>query len=271
VQRLKGVEAWWRGRFDLPFVGIALDRPSKILALNSTIPALDAIGAGVVAWFDDDIRVDAGCLAALLRAYDEGHPGIYGARKTAVADRTAFSRRWAEWKNTIEPVNAYPHGCAVMMARRELHDGVPVEYQSDDVYYLLRYLEPGAEDPFWRLVVIPEALVLVPSTNDRGTTARRIARNFRNGMRILADAPAESVRAFLSSVLFRELRRPRGLSEVASLSYWSNGGWQTLKLAFWSGLALSVLARGIVGRPLSPTWYSAPFPDAHRPAEPSPR
>jgi hypothetical protein len=260
VGRLHRLEDWWQAHYKLPFLGIALDRPSKVLALNATIPALDAMGASVIAWFDDDIQVDALCLSRLLAEYDENHPGIYGARKVAIADESDFSSRWAARKNSIEPINAYPHGCAALMSRREFHMGIPQEYQSDDNYYLLRYLEPTAPDPFWRLVVVADAIVRVPSTNDARSTARRIARNFRNGIRILADAPWSTVRFFLWSVLFCGLRRPRRLAEVAAKSYWSLAGWHTLKLLFWSALGASVLLRGIFRRPFSPTWYSAPFP-----------
>jgi hypothetical protein len=149
------------------------------------------------------------------------------------------------------------------MSVDEFERGIPRDYQSDDNYLLFRHLDVEATDPGWRLMVEPRAVICVPTANDVGSTVRRIARNYRNALRIMADASRETAGHYLASILFPALRRPRW-PELFARSYWSAFGWQALKLLFWLGVVAEVCVRGAFNRARQPTWYSAPFPSAVR-------
>lgn len=258
--RLAELERAWSGRFDAAFVGVSISHRSKLLALNSCRPLMEAAGVGVVGWIDDDVVLDERCLAELLAAFEPSVEGIYGARKVTVSDGSRFSRWWAGRKNRIEPVNLYPHGCCMLMSERVFRVGIPLVHQSDDHHFLLRFLEPEDADPLRRLRVVPRACLYCPTANRPGTILGRIRRNYSNVLRVLADAPAPTVRFFLRDLMFQNLRLPRALREVWSATYWTEMFWHLLKLLFWLSCAGPVLVRGVLNRPRVPRWYSAPFP-----------
>lgn len=260
TEGIENIERQWTEMSEVPCVGISVSLPSKLLALNCCLPLFDVNGATCVAWFDDDVEVDEKCLLALWTAFAPSFEGIYGARKVAVEDRSSFSSRWARFKNRGEPVNLYPHGCAILLSRRVFGDGIPLRYITDDHYYLFRFLDASASDPLELLRVVPDSVVRVPMINDPLTALRRIARNYRNVQRVLADTPADAVRYFRRTLLLPGLRPPRTPGELVSAAYWTKLGVHTAKGCFWLLVQAEMLARGFLGRPLRSVWYSASPP-----------
>jgi hypothetical protein len=261
IARLAEIERKWTQAFGCPYVGLAIAHKSKLLALNASIPLLDASGAAVVCWVDDDIMLDMRCLTELLGAFDPTFEGVYGARKITVADQTRFSAIWARHKNRIEPVNLYPHGCCMLISRREFHVGIPPAYRTDDHYYLLRYLDAEQPRPLAALKVVPQALLYCPTADRPRTMLGRIRRNYSNVLRVLADAPDSTIRYFLRQLMFQNLRLPQGYAELRP-AYMNALLWHALKFLFWLSCAIPVLVRGTLNRPTSPKWYAAPFPSA---------
>ncbi|MBL8214799.1 MAG: hypothetical protein JNK87_29035 [Bryobacterales bacterium] len=241
-------------------VGLSVSVPSKVLAINATLPLLDAAAVAAVAWFDDDIEIHPDCLLELWRAYDPTFEGLYGARKLAVRDASGFSDWWAGVKNSREPANRYPHGCAMLLARRALGDGIPLEYITDDHYFLFRYLAPERPDYLHWLRVVPAALVRVPMANSAQVTFRRFGRNFRNLQRVLADVSPEVERCFLRNLHFPGVRLPRQAPEAVSLRYWMRLAFYGGKYLYWKYAEASILLRGLAGRPRRTVWYSSPPP-----------
>jgi hypothetical protein len=243
---------------DVPFAGVSVSLPSKVLAINSTIPLLDRNGVSAVAWFDDDIEIQPGCLTALWNAFDHHFDGIYGARKIAVNDVTEFSGWWAKWKNRRERVNLYPHGCAMLMSRAVFGQGIPTDYITDDHYYLFRYLSHSEVDPLCSLRVVRGAEVYVPMANSAGVALKRFARNYRNLQRVLADVSDENRRCFLRHLHLPGLRFPGSLIEGFSWRFWLRFLFHVGKAAYWYGMRAEILARGLLRRPRKTVWYSAP-------------
>jgi hypothetical protein len=260
ITKLLRLTQEWSRDHETPLMGISLSPRSKLLALNSCRALIDAVHIQVVSWIDDDVVLDKHCLSELLKRFDSSFQGIYGGRKITIADSSRFSIWWARRKNRIEPVNLYPHGCCMLMSEREFNGGIPLVYQSDDHYFLLKCLEPEAADPFVRLRVVREAKFFCPTANTPRTILGRIRRNYSNVLRILADAPPSTVRFFLRDLMFTNLRLPRTLVECWSAKYWREMFWHLLKLLFWLWCALPVFVRGALNLPKLPQWYSAPFP-----------
>ncbi len=264
---LAELESLWAGlpqAMRIPWVGLSVSIASKVLAIDSTIPLLDANGAAAVAWFDDDIEILPDCLAALWGAFDPAFGGIYGARKVAIRDATVFSGWWAESKNRRESVNLYPHGCAMLMSRAVFGEGIPVEYITDDHFYLFRYLAPEASDPLRDLRVVAKAEVRVPMVNSALVAVGRFARNYRNLQRVLADVPDATRRCFLRRLHLPGLRAPGSLREALSGRFWLRFLFHAGKAVYWYGLRAEILLRGLLYRPRKTVWYSAAPPAALR-------
>jgi len=261
VANIKLTAEWWETQFETAFVGAAISPRSKILALNAAIPFLDRMDAEAVAWFDDDIIVSPECLSALLDAWSPQSNVVFGGAKVTDADTSTFSGWWARRKNRVEPVNQYPHGCAVLMSRKLFGKGIPPIYQSDDSYLLLRYLEPSQPDPFERLKVVVEARIVALAPNSYIAAARRIARNYRYTLRIAADAPTATVSFFFRRIVFFGLRFPTSLRSALQPRYWGLLFWHSLKFLFWLSLVLEILIRGVISRPRAASWFEAPYPE----------
>jgi hypothetical protein len=255
-EALAELEQGW-GIAGIPWVGVCVSHPSKALALNCCIPVADANGATAIAWFDDDVHVLPDCLPALWRSFDLRSGAVYGARKVAVASRTRFSERWARSKNRREPANRYPHGCAMLMSRATLGDGIPTIYMTDDHYFLVRLLDPSASDPLRLLSVVDDAVVHVPADDSPWVTLRRIVRNYRNVQRVLADAPEPVVKCFLREVQFAGLRRPRALEEARSGRYWLSLGFHAGRRLVWEALRGEIALRGLLRKPRPAVWFDA--------------
>ena len=248
----------------VPFVGVSISVASKILALNCTISLLDVNACTAIAWFDDDIEIDSGCLAEMWREYDPEFQGIYGARKTARGDRTRFSRWWALVKNAREPVNRYPHGCAVLVSRQVFGTGIPLEYITDDHYYHFRFLNHRAEEPLALLRVVERAIVRVPMPNSVGDALRRLRRNYGNVQRVLADVEDETRRYFMRRLHIPGLCLPRSVRDLISPQYWLRLIFHAGKLSLWLVVRAEILLRGALCRPRRSVWFSAARPAALR-------
>lgn len=249
---LESMESLWRdAAAEIPFIGVSLPVASKVLALNAALPIADANAAEALAWFDDDVLADRDCLLALWRAFEPGAGRVYGARKIAVPDASRFSAFWARSKNGREPVNRYPHGCAMLISRAALGSGIPPQYITDDHYFLVRFLDPRAPEPLHRLRVVPDAIVRVPSVNSPLAMIRRIHRNYRNFHRVLADLPAPTVRLVLRDLMFPGLHAPTSPPRFIG---------NAAKLSFWTLVTAEVLARGLLRLPSRSSWTSSAPP-----------
>ncbi len=260
---LEDLERSWRqsgtGR-EIALVGIAADPASKIRALNATIALQDANGVDAVAWFDDDIELDAGVLEALWAAYSPSFEGVLGARKENLPDCSTFSRWWSVWKNRREPVNRYPHGCAMLVPRSVFGTGIPLESISDDHFYLFRLLRPLDEEPLRLLRVIPNATVRVPAVNGFAALLGRTFRNYRNVQRVMSGAPKEVLLYFLWELHFPGLRLPASIVEAVRPGYWMRLVFHSVKFCFFAGIFVLSAVRGLTGMPWRRVWYSAPPP-----------
>jgi hypothetical protein len=261
---LERIERWWADAGRLPFTGISLSVASKVIALNAARAFVEANQIDALAWFDDDVIIESSCLPALWRDFSADRGGVYGARKVAVPDRSRFSALWAGSKNRREPVNRYPHGCAMLMSRAAFGEGIPPEYITDDHYFLFRYLEPESPAPLQRLRVVADAVVHVPTVNSPAIVLRRIHRNYRNLHRVLADLPAGTARYFWRELQFPGLRAPSSIREALAASTWLRFGGNLGKACFWGLITAEVLARGALRRPPESAWFSAPAPHSIR-------
>lgn len=250
--------AWRDSASGVPWVGVSVTAPSKILAINSALPLLDINGVTAIAWFDDDVEVTPYCLRALWRAYDPAGARVYGARvEPADADgranlvHAALARRSASG-------NAYPYGCSMLLSRATLGEGIPLVYMSDDHFFLLSLLDPGAENPLYRLPVVDDAIVRVMPPRTLWLAVRRVMRNYRNVQRVLADADQASARWFRRKLQFAALRPPLSVHEAATMTYWIRLGIDAGRAVLWSALVTEVLVRGLLGRPRRALWSSAP-------------
>lgn len=219
------------------WVGVTVSEPSKVLALNCTLPLLDVNGATAIAWFDDDVEVMPDCLLALWRAYDPTATCVYGARARPAA-------------------NAYPYGCSMLLSRATFGAGIPLVYMSDDHYFLLALLDPRAADPLHRLRVVPDAVVRVGAARSLRVAVRRVVRNYRNVQRVLADTDPASVRYFRRSLHFAALRPPRNVREALVPGYWFRLGFAAGRALLWQVLVAEMLLRGLLARPRPAVWCS---------------
>lgn len=237
---------WQASGSAAPWVGVAVSEPSKVLALNSTAPLLDANGVSAVTWFDDDVDVAPDCLLALWRAYEPGAARVYGARALPATGLRPLGA----------PGNPYPYGCSMLMSRATFGAGIPLVYMSDDHYYLLALLDPEADDPLHRLRVVPDAVVRVGPSRSWPAAVRRVARNYRNVQRVLADTDPAAARYFRRRVHFAALRAPRDPAEARSAGYWRGQAVQVVRLALWCAVVAEVHLRGLLARPRPAYWCS---------------
>ena len=232
------IERTWQGLGTaVPWVGVTVSEPSKVLALNCTLPLLDVNGATAIAWFDDDVEVMPGCLLALWRAYDPRATCVYGAR-------------------ALPSANVYPYGCSMLLSRATFGAGIPLVYMSDDHYFLLSLLDPHSDDPLHRLRVVPDAVVRVGAARSLRVAVRRVVRNYRNVQRVLADSDAASVRYFRRRLHFAALRPPHTMREALTPGYWLRVGFQVGRALLWQALVAEVLLRGLLARPRPAVWSS---------------
>jgi len=254
--RLEEIERIWHDfGTAVPWVGVSLSEPSKVLALNCTVPLLDTNGATAIAWFDDDVEVMPNCLTALLNSFDPGITCVYGARIIGPKARpgwlTAATRMLRD-----SSTNSYPYGCAMLMSRATFGDGIPLVYMSDDHFYPLWLLDPHAMDPMHRLRVVSDAVVRVGPTPSRRVALRRVVRNYRNVQRVLADTDPATARYFRRRLHFGELRPARDLREALTSRYWMQLTFQVVRALLWQVLVAEVTLRGLLGRPRPAIWSS---------------
>ncbi|MGH3783280.1 MAG: hypothetical protein ACRDRO_22350 [Pseudonocardiaceae bacterium] len=248
--------AWQATGTVVPWVGVTVSEPSKVLALNCTLPLLDVNGATAIAWFDDDVEVMSDCLLALWRAYDPAATCVYGARALPACsgDRSGIVGALLSSRSAVP--NAYPYGCSMLLSRATFGAGIPLVYMSDDHYFLLSLLDPRADDPLHRLRVVPDAVVRIGAPRSLRVAVRRVVRNYRNVQRVLADADEVSVRHFRRRLHFAALRPPRSVREALTPGYWIRLGFQAGRALLWQVLVAEVLLRGLLARPRLAVWSS---------------
>ena len=232
---------------------------SKILSINTCVKHLNPLDLEIISWVDDDIFLKPDCLSNIISEYSSRFAGVYGARKVTIEGTSSFSRKWAQHKNSIEPVNLYPHGCCVVISKKEFGTGIPIEYMTDDHYLLLKYLDPNHKNPLARLYVIENAILYCPTALTRKETIKRIKRNYTNVLRILADAHPETNWYFLRHLMFPAIRFPNSIQEILVWSYWRKMFWHFLKFLFWLYCVIALMLRGLFRLPKGSYWYSADF------------
>jgi hypothetical protein len=236
----------------IPFVGMSLPGPGKIRTLNAAIAVAEGVGARGLAWVDDDVRLEPGCLAGMAERFlARGARGAVGATKVGAPKEYAASRLLFAAKSVMEPAVNYPHACCILVETGVVAGGIPPRYVSDDGYVCFRLLDPSLANPLEHLELVPGALCHYHVGGPAGETYRRIRRMLLNHHIYMADFPRPVARFYFRHVLFT------GLWPLAP---WDGSrGWRfgatkwALKWAYFGWFAAvgaELYLRGLLGRPL---------------------
>ncbi|GIF10091.1 hypothetical protein [Actinoplanes teichomyceticus] len=234
------------------FVGLSLPGPGKVSTLNAGIAVAEAQGLTAVGWLDDDIRLEPGCLANLVRDFaGHGCRGAVGATKVPHARPYATSRLLHRLKAITATATNYPHGCCLLVELPVVSGGIPDRYVCDDGYVCFRLLDPDAADPLHRLRLVPDARCHYEVAGPAGQSGRRIRRLLLNHVIYLADWSYPVARYYFRDILFPGMWPLTGFDASAGRSHgvaksaitWVYFGW-------FARTAAELYLRGLVRRPL---------------------
>src|SRR5215469_7618454 len=143
-------------RRGVPFGGFLLAGFGKVRSVNAALAAALEWRAAGLLQMDDDIRLEPGAIAALVKAYDAGgRRGAVGAAKSGRARAHKASRLLLWLKGQTRPACNYPHACCMLLNPVALAPGIPGRYASDDGYICFTLLRPASADPFELLRIVP--------------------------------------------------------------------------------------------------------------------
>lgn len=190
----------------VPVVGLRLQGPVKVATTNTAT----RLGAdrGERAWLllDDDVAIDRGALTTLWDRFvaAEGRAAV-GGWVVYHPEETRWSRTRAWFTRSTTPPRRLPFGCCVLAPPSVLREPIPYRCASDDGALQFRLIDPGAADPFERLVVVPEARchVAVPS-QPGGLWRRQRSAVFGQVLHVL-EYPRAAGRVYLRHQLFHGL------------------------------------------------------------------
>ncbi|MER5358441.1 hypothetical protein [Streptomyces sp. NPDC002785] len=232
--------------------GLSLPGPGKPRTLNAAIEVAELLGCVGVGWVDDDVTLEPGCLARLVRDFlAAGCRGAVGATKIPHTKEFRTSRLLARAKAIAAPATNYPHGCCILVATDVMAGGMPGRYISDDGYVCFRLLDPRLADPLSHLRLVPDARCHYYVAGPAGETRRRIRRLLLNHLVDLADWPLPVARHYFRHVLFGGMwpltgfdgSRGRRFGLGKSAIKWLYFGW-------FAGLGAGLYLRGLFNRPL---------------------
>jgi hypothetical protein len=234
------------------FVGVALPGRGKTRTLNATIRAAVKSNAAGLAWIDDDVYLEDGCLARLLaRFIEKGCRGAVGATKIPVAGKTRAARILYTLKNITTPACNYPHACCILVDTRVIARGIPERYASDDGFVCFELLDPTRPNPLEHLELVAAARCWHVVGGPAGQTLRRIRRMLTNHHVFLADYPRPVARYYFRQMLFYGLwplapfDASRGVA--FGLAKW---GLKAVYFCWFARVGGELLVRGIVNRPI---------------------
>jgi hypothetical protein len=236
----------------LPFVGLSLPVAGKIRSLNAAIGVAEAMGARALAWVDDDVQLEPGCLRRMAsRLREKGWRGAVGATKVPAPGPFAASRLLHAAKAVAEPAVNYPHACCILVALEVVAGGIPPRYVSDDGYVCFRLLDPSLPDPRAWLELVPTARCHYQVGGPAGETARRLRRMMLNHHIYLADFPVPVGRFYFRRMLFTGLWP---LAPWDGSRGWSRGAakaaLQWLYFGWFCAVGAELYLRGLLDRPL---------------------
>ncbi|WP_211275451.1 hypothetical protein [Actinoplanes rectilineatus] len=225
IGRLRSLAAETAGHDAVHFIGLSLPGPGKPATLNAGIAVADEYDLTAVGWVDDDIRLEPGCLAAMIEDFVRGGcRGAVGGTKVPHARKYATSRLLHRLKALTATATNYPHGCCLLVERAVVSGGIPDRYLCDDGYVCFRLLDPEAADPLRHLRLVPDARCHYEVAGPAGQTGRRIRRLLLNHVIYLADWSYPVSRHYFRSILFSgmwpltDLDRSVGLRHGAAKS-----------------------------------------------------
>ncbi len=234
------------------FVGVALRGRGKIRTLNATVQAAVKSNAVGLAWIDDDVYLEEGCLARLIdRFIEKGCRGAVGATKIPVAGKTRAARTLYVLKGITTPACNYPHACCILVDTRVIARGIPERYASDDGYVCFELLDPARPDPLELLELVAAARCWHVVGGPAGQTRRRIRRMLTNHHVFLADYPRPVARYYIRHMLFYGLWPlapfDAGRGVAFGLAKW---GLKALYFCWFARVGAELLVRGAVNRPI---------------------
>ena len=234
------------------FVGLSLPGPGKVSTLNAGIAVADALGLTAVGWLDDDVRLEPGCLANLVRDFRRhGYRGAVGATKIPHARPYVTSRLLHRAKALTETATSYPHGCCILVERSVVSGGIPDRYVCDDGYVCFRLLDPDHPDALHQLRLVPDARCHYGVAGPARQSRRRIRRLLLNHVIYLADWSYPVSRHYFRHILFPGMwpltdfdgSAGRGRGAAKSAITW-------IYFAWFGRTAAELYLRGLFRRPL---------------------
>jgi len=234
------------------FLGLSLQGPAKVRTLNAGIEVAQTLGFAAVGWFDDDVRMESGCLAELVRDFmTNGCRGAVGATKIPHAHAHVTSRLLHRAKAVAAPATGYPHGCCILVALPVVAGGIPDRYLCDDGYVCFRLLDPGAEDALHALRLVPAARCHYHVAGPARQTGRRIRRLLLNHNIYLADWSYPVARYYFRNILFYGMWPLAGWDGSKGLWHGiSNASIKWLYFCWFAKVSAELYLRGVLQRPL---------------------
>jgi len=250
-------------RRGVPFGGFLLAGFGKVRSVNAALAAALEWRAAGLLQMDDDIRLEPGAIAALVKAYDAGgRRGAVGAAKSGRARAHKASRLLLWLKGQTRPACNYPHACCMLLNPVALAPGIPGRYASDDGYICFTLLRPASADPFELLRIVPDARCQHFVGGRAGESVRRIRRLLLNHHVLLSDFPLETSEFYIRRILFPGFW-PVGAAErpFAPLRWFL----QSLYFLWFLSVGIELALRGLLRRPLDRIRWAG-FTDRVRPS-----
>ncbi|MEM9556289.1 MAG: glycosyltransferase [Acidobacteriota bacterium] len=253
----------------LVVLGLRLEGSGKLRTVNAAIEVAEALEARFLVLLDDDIRMEPGCLDALVtRHRRDGHGAAIGAVKQAQASNHWTGRLLRTIGASLEPARAYPHACCMTVDLAVVAGGIPWRYV-DDGYIFFELVEPGHADPLHRLLMEPAARCHhVVGGSSSGSALAHQRRMLILHHVFLAGYPHKA-RYYRRHMLFYGLR-PIGARAADPTRRAAAARWllKLLYFALFIVVGTELALRGLVGRPLAgPGWATRTI---DRPTEPEP-
>ena len=249
----------------LPVAAFLLQGFGKVRQVNVAIRTAIDLDAEGLLQVDDDIRLEPGCIAALIATYrDAGRRGVVGATKRGIARRENASRLLTWLKRQTGAAVNYPHACCMVFQPRDLPDGIPHRYISDDGFLCFHFLRPNENHPFRLLRLAQGARCVHFVGGPAGQSFQRIQRLLKNHHVYLADFPVETSRVYLRASLVPGFW-PVGVAKGYRPLRWM---LQSIYFVWFFAVGIQLALHGIAGIPLREIRWAG-FTDRDAPNRPA--